>query len=251
MLSFHHRYGTWKKLVDRYIALSEFSRAKFVEAGLPAEKIIVKPNFIFPDPRASSESRAYAVFIGRLSEEKGLRTLLQAWGRVNPKYALRIIGDGPLFDDLQLEISRLGLSNVRLDGRSPREELLEVLQGAKFLILPSNCYENFPMTIAEAYACGTPVIASRLGAMQEIVHDGRTGLHFVPDDPDDLAKKVEWAWAHSDEMFELGRNARMEYEAKYTQERNYKILMEVYQQAMHEVRKPLRSYDRKVLRFAD
>ena len=251
MLSFHHRYGTWKKLVDRYIALSEFSRAKFVEAGLPAEKIIVKPNFIFPDPRASSESRAYAVFIGRLSEEKGLRTLLQAWGRVNPRYALRVIGDGPLFNDLQSEISRSGLSNVHVYGRLPREASLEVLQGAKVLLLPSNCYENFPMAIAEAYACGTPVIASRLGAMQEIVHDGRTGLHFIPGDAGDLAKKAEWAWAHSDEMLEMGRNARMKYEANYTPERNYKILMEVYQQAMQEARKPLKPYDRKVLRFAD
>jgi glycosyltransferase involved in cell wall biosynthesis len=251
MLSFHHRYGTWNKLVDRYIALSEFSRAKFVEAGLPAEKIVVKPNFIFPDPKAGAESRAYAVFIGRLSEEKGLRTLLQAWGRVNPRYALRVIGDGPLFNDLQSEISRSSLSNVHLYGRLPREVSLEVLQGAKVLILPSNCYENFPMAIAEAYACGTPVIASRLGAMQEIVHDGRTGLHFVPGDAGDLAKKAEWAWAHSDEMLEMGRNARMEYEANYTPERNYKILMEVYQQAMQEARKPLKPYDRKVLRFAD
>ena len=250
MLSFHHWYGTWKKLVDRYIALSEFSRAKFVEAGLPAEKIVVKPNFVFPVPEARAASRNFAVFVGRLSEEKGLRTLLQAWRCVNPKYALRVTGDGPLFNELQSEISRLGLSNVHLDGRLPREESLEVLQGAKVLILPSNCYENFPMTIAEAYACGTPVVASRLGAMQEIVHDGRTGFHFAPGDADDLAKKVEWAWAHPDEMLAMGRNARMEYEAKYTPERNYKILMEVYQQAMHEARKPLRSHDRKVLRFA-
>jgi glycosyltransferase involved in cell wall biosynthesis len=251
MLSFHHWYGTWKKLVDRYIALSEFSRAKFVEAGLPAEKIVVKPNFVLPVPEAKTASRDYAIFVGRLSEEKGLRTLLQAWRQVNHKYALRIIGDGPLFNDLQSEISRSGFSNVHLYGRLPREASLEVLQGAKVLILPSNCYENFPMTIAEAYACGTPVIASRLGAMQEIVHDGRTGLHFVPGDADDLAKKVERAWAHPDEMREMGRNARMEYEAKYTPERNYKILIEVYRQAMQEARKPLRSYDRKLLRFAD
>lgn len=236
MLSFHHWYGTWNKLVDRYIALSEFSRAKFVEAGLPEEKIVVKPNFVCAGPGASAELKDYAVFVGRLSEEKGLRTLLQAWSRVNPKCSLRIIGDGPLFSDLQSEIRRLGLWNVHLYGRLPREESLEVMRNAKVLILPSNCYENFPMTIAEAYACGTPVIASRLGAMAEIVDDGRTGLHFTASDADDLARKVEWAWANSDAMLDMGRNARTEYVAKYTAERNYKMLLEVYQQVMEQPR---------------
>jgi glycosyltransferase involved in cell wall biosynthesis len=251
MLSFHHWYGTWTKLVDCYITLSEFSHAKFIEAGLPAEKIVVKPNFVLPDPGVGTQSRDYAVFVGRLSEEKGLRTLVQAWGRVNPKYLLRVIGDGPLLNEIRSRISRSGCSNFRLDGRLPREESLKVLQGAKVLILPSNCYENFPMTIAEAYACGAPVIASRLGAMQEIVYDGRNGLHFTPGDADDLARKVEWAWAHPDEMREMGRNARAEYEAKYTAERNYKMLIDVYQQAIQEARRPLTSYDRKAFHVAD
>lgn len=232
MLSFHHWYGTWTKLVDCYIALSEFSRAKFIQAGLPTSKIVVKPNFVLPDPGVGSKSRDSAVFVGRLSEEKGLQTLLQAWSRVSPKYALRIIGDGPLLDDLKSEISRSGFSNVHFEGRLPREESLKVLQRASVLILPSNCYENFPMTLVEAYACGTPVIASRLGAMQEIVHDGRTGFHFTPGDADDLARKIEWVWAHPDGMREMGQNARAEYEAKYTAERNYKMLMGIYQQAL-------------------
>jgi glycosyltransferase involved in cell wall biosynthesis len=239
MLSFHHWYGTWNKLVDRYIALSEFSRAKFVEAGLPAEKIVVKPNFVCTGSGASAELKDYAVFVGRLSEEKGLRTLLQAWTRVDPKCVLRVIGDGPLFNDLQSEIRRLSLWNVHLDGRLPREESLEVMQKAKVLILPSSCYENFPMTIVEAYACGTPVIASRLGAMAEIVDDGRTGLHFTAGDADDLARKVEWAWTHPKEIRDMGRNARTEYEAKYTAERNYKMLLEVYQKVVQEARQPL------------
>jgi glycosyltransferase involved in cell wall biosynthesis len=236
MLTFHHWYGTWKNLVDRYIALSEFSLAKFVEAGLPAEKIAVKPNFVLPDPGVGAESRDYAVFVGRLSEEKGLGTLLQAWGQVNPRYPLRVIGDGPLLNNLQLEISRSGLSNVHLDGRLPHEESLKVVQGAKVLIASSNCYETFAMTIAEAYACGTPVVASRLGAMQEIVVHGRTGLHFTPGDAHDLARKVDWAWAHPDEMREMGVNTRAEYEAKYTAEHNYELLIEIYQEAIRAAR---------------
>jgi glycosyltransferase involved in cell wall biosynthesis len=251
MLSFHRWYGTWANLIDRYIALSEFSRAKFVEAGLPPEKIVVKPNFVLPDPGVGSGPREYAVFLGRLSEEKGLPTLAQAWTQVHPSHGLRIIGDGPLQNEIGSEISSASLSNVCLDGRLSRKESLIALQGAKILILPSTCYENFPMTIAEAYACGTPVIASRLGAMQEIVQDGRTGLHFTPGDAGDLAKKVEWAWAHPEEMREMGRNARAEYEAKYTAERNYKMLLDIYQQVIEGARKPLPRHDRKLLRVTD
>jgi glycosyltransferase involved in cell wall biosynthesis len=229
MLSLHHQYGTWTNFVDCYIALSEFSRAKFIHAGLPAAKVVVKPNFVFPDPGVGAQSRDYVVFVGRLAEEKGLRTLLQAWGRVNPQIVLRVIGDGPLRNDLQSEITRLGSSNVRLDGHLPREESLKVMQGARVLIMPSNCYENFPMTIAEACACGTPVIASRLGAMQEIVEDGRTGWHFTAGDENDLAQKIEWAWAHPDDARRMGLNARAKFEANYTAESNYEMLIAIYE----------------------
>ena len=251
MLSFHHWYGTWTNLVNCYIALSEFSRAKFIEAGLPSEKVRVKPNFVLRDSGVDGGPREGAVFLGRLSEEKGLRTLIQAWTRVNRNCSLRVIGDGPLLNEMRSEISRSGLSHVRLDGRLSREESLTVLRGAKVLIHPSNCYENFPMAIAEAYACGTPVIASRLGAMQEIVHDGYTGLHFTPGDADDLAKKVEWAWAHPDEMRTMGRNARAEYDAKYTAERNYNLLLAIYEQVIQEAREPLASDARRACHVAD
>lgn len=232
MLSFHHWYGTWKNLVDCYITLSGFSCAKFIAAGLPPEKIVVKPNFVLPDPGVGRGSREGAVFLGRLSEEKGLRTLLQAWAQVNPSRTLRVVGDGPLRNEIRSEVSRSGLSTIHLDECLPREESLRAVQSARFLIVPSQWYEGFPMVIVEAYACGTPVIASRLGAMQEIVLDGRTGLHFTSGDADDLARKVEWAWAHPDEMREMGQTARAEYEAKYTAERNYKLLVDIYQRAV-------------------
>jgi glycosyltransferase involved in cell wall biosynthesis len=112
------------------------------------------------------------------------------------------------------------------------KEIPGLLQGARFLVLPSVCYENFPMTIAEAFACGVPVIASRLGSMAEIVADGKTGLHFAAGDEADLAAKVEWAWAHSEEMEEMGRASRREFEEKYTSEANYKRMMEIYAMAM-------------------
>ena len=233
MLSFHHHYGTWTNLVDRYIALSEFSRAKFLSGGLPEEKIVVKPNFVVDDPGVGSHDQAYAVFIGRLSEEKGLRTLIRAWRRVGPRLHLRIIGDGPLHAELRSE--RYGLPTVHLAGHLSREESMKILQGARFLVLPSVCYENFPMTLAEAYACATPVIASRLGAMEELVKDGRTGLHFAPGDDNDLATKVQWACAHHDEMVQMGANARVEFEAKYTADRNYRMLIAIYESVTKSV----------------
>ncbi len=128
------------------------------------------------------------------------------------------------------------LPDVELLGRRNHEEVMSLLKGARFLLFPSEWYECFPVTLVEAFACGVPVIASRLGAMAEIVEDGRTGLHFAPKDSEDLAAKVEWAWNHPEHIREMGHEARAEHEAKYTAERNYQTLMEIYQKAMEAKR---------------
>jgi glycosyltransferase involved in cell wall biosynthesis len=127
------------------------------------------------------------------------------------------------------------MTNVDFRGRLPREETINLVKGARFLIQPSECYENFPMAVAEAFACGTPVLCSRIGALQEIDADGRTGLQFTPADPQDLAAKVQWAWDHREDMAIMGKEARAEFEAKYTAEKNYLMLMELYQRATHAV----------------
>jgi len=113
-----------------------------------------------------------------------------------------------------------------------REKTIEAIKRAKFLVFPSLCYEAFPVSIAEAYACGVPVIAPRLGAMGEIVQNGVTGLHFEAGDPEDLASKVEWAWTHPSDMEEMGCTARSEFEKKYQASKNYEMLMEIYHKAM-------------------
>jgi len=254
MLAVHRWLGTWSKMVDCYIALTEFARAKFIEGGLPAEKIVVKPNFVYPDPMARNQSSVisgqcsasgnpespipnpqpprYALFVGRLSPEKGVRTLVAAWGRLNNRVPLEIVGDGPLRPELEACASRHGLSNVLFHGQRTTDYVLAALRRSRFLVFPSECYEGMPRTILEAFACGVPVIASRLGAMQEIVADGRTGLHFTAGDADDLAAKVEWAWTHPEEMRAMGRAARAEYEAKYTAERNYQLLLTIYERVL-------------------
>ena len=232
MLALHQRRETWARGVDGFICLTEFARRKFMEGGLPAEKLFVKPNFVHPDPGARSGDGDYALFVGRLSPEKRVSTLLAAWSRLPKPIPLRVVGGGPEREELEAQTEQLKLRSVQFEGQLPRPQTLAALNGARFLVFSSEWYENFPVTIGEAYACGTAVICSRLGAMQEIVHDGRTGLHFNPGDPDDLARKVDWAWNHPDEMREMGRQARREYEMKYTAEKNYPMLMEIYQRAI-------------------
>jgi glycosyltransferase involved in cell wall biosynthesis len=232
MLTVHRCLGTWSEMVDCFIALSGFSRQKFIEGGIPAEKMAVKPNFVYADPGCRARSGEYALFIGRLSPKKRVVTLLAAWQLLQVRIPLRIVGGGPERDSLEAHATQMELSDVRFLGQLPRDQVIAALKGALFLLFTSEWYETFGMAIIEAFACGVPVICSRLGAMKEIVADGRTGLHFTPGNADDLAAKVEWAWAHPREMQEMGREARAEYEAKYTAERNYEMLMEIYTKAI-------------------
>jgi glycosyltransferase involved in cell wall biosynthesis len=232
MLAVHRMRNTWMRDVDCYVALTEFSRRKFVEGGLPPEKVCVKPNFIHPDPSEHVGDREYALFVGRLSPEKQLHTLFAAWERLHNRIPLFIIGSGPQRAEIEAQAARRNLSGVRFLGQVGRDQALAAIKRARFLIFPSGGYQNFPMTIVEAFACGTPVICSRLGAMEEIVADGYNGLHFAPLDSDDLATKVDWAWAHPEQMERMGKEARREYQTKYTAERNHALLMEIYARAI-------------------
>lgn len=233
MLTVHRQRQTWIHDVDYYIALTQFARGRFLKAGLPAEKVLVKPNFAYPDPGMREETVGeYALFVGRLSPEKRVNTLLDAWARLRQPIPLLIIGGGPEREHLEQERNRQALKEITFKGQKSRTDVLAAMRRARFLVFSSEWYENFPMTIAEAFACGVPVICSRLGAMQEIVEDGRTGLFFNPGDPQDLAAKVEAAWNDPRRTQELGKEARREYENKYTAESNYPLLMEIYQRVL-------------------
>jgi len=230
MLAIHWQLKTWERLVDCYIVFTEFYRRKFVEAGLPAEKIVVKPHFV-EDYGVRQTVGSYALFVGRLALEKGVDTLLEAWRELR-HIPLMIRGEGALSHEVQ-QLARESGGTVQLLPRLDRDELAGLMQGARFLVWPSQgYYETFGRVAAEAFSCGVPVLASRIGVTEEIVADGRTGLHFTPCDPEDLAAKVEWAWAHPEEMAAMGRAARREYEAKYTAERNYQTLIQIYERAI-------------------
>ena len=232
MLAAHRALGTWTRGVSCFIAVSEFARGKFVAAGLSPDRILVKPNFVDPDPGERNGLGSYAIFVGRLSAEKGLRTLITAWAQLEKRIPLVIVGDGPLRAELEIEAMRRGMTYVRFEGHLRPKKALAMMKGARLLVFPSEWYETFGMTIVEAFACGIPVICSRLGAMPELVADGRTGLHFSPSAPHDLAEKVRWAWAHLSRLAEMGRAARAEYETKYTAKRNYRHLMDIYERAI-------------------
>jgi len=233
MLSVHRAKKTWTEAVDRYIVLTAFARDRFVNAGLPAEKISIKANCVDPDPGARTREGSYALFVGRVSREKGTPTLLKAWQQMPVDVPLRIVGDGPARAQLESEAAASGLRNVTFLGRLPREAVLEQIKGSRFVIFPSQLYENLPLTIIEAFACGVPVLASKLGAMSELVEEGRTGWFFQPGDADDIARTAQRAWQQPEYSRYLGEQARKEYESKYTASANCRRLMEIYHQVIH------------------
>jgi len=228
--SIHRLARTWTRAVDVYVALSEFSRRKFVAGGLPEKKIIVKPNFVHPDPGPGNGSGGYAVFVGRLSPEKGIDTLIEAWDRLKDPVPLRIVGAGPL--DGRVKAAARRNPNIRWLGRRPIDEVLSIVGDAACLLMPSICYEHFPRTIVEAFAKGTPAIASRMGAMAELLKDGHTGLLFAPADCGDLASKVRRLFANPPALATMRANARREYERKYTAEINHRVLTAIYARAL-------------------
>ncbi len=232
MIATHRRRRTWQTKVDRFIVLTEFAKRRFVNAGFPDDRITVKPNFVEDrNTGTGKEPRGGALFVGRLSAEKGVHVLLRAWKGIEA--SLRIAGDGPLL----ASVRDTAMANVEILGRAGPDAVAAEMARAAFLVFPSEWYEGFPMTIAEAFCQGLPVIASRLGAMVEIVEDGHTGLHFTPGDAADLAAKVRWAESHPEEMRRMGANARRIYEEKFTPEANYPQLTTIYEQAIENNRR--------------
>ncbi len=226
MLATHNHKQTWSKSVSVYIALTDFARDKFIEGGFPAGKIVVKPNYLQTDPGPGVGRGNYAFFVGRLTAEKGIGTLLEAWRQIGNELPLQIAGDGPLAPEVE-KASR-EMESVTWLKWLPREEILQRMKDASALILPSTWYEGFPMILAEAFAVGLPVIASNLGGMSSIVDHHRTGLHFEAGSASGLVEAVRWWGAHPAEAALMRAQARLEYETKYTAEGNYVQIMNIY-----------------------
>jgi glycosyltransferase involved in cell wall biosynthesis len=241
-VALHRFLGTWTKRVDAFIALTEFQRERMIEAGLPADLVHVKPNFYPGNPAIVpwADRRPSVVFAGRLSAEKGVLALVRAWmmwGASAPE--LRIVGDG----DLRGELVRLAATTpevpIRFLGQFGGAAAQEEIARARLLVLPSECFEGFPMVVREAFAFGTPAAVSNIGPLPSIVRQGENGVVYAPGDPQSLLGVVRTAWETAGELERLAAGARRSFEALYTEEENYRMLMTIYAQAMevHSSRK--------------
>ncbi len=229
MQTLHRTLGSWRQ-VDRLIALNDFAREKFIEAGLPAARVVVKPNFLLMDPGAGAHDERFTLFVGRLSAEKGIETLLAAWRRLDDPPPLHMVGDGPLAGAVRAAAE--SQPSVTWRGQLPAERVMTLMRSAFMTVLPSACYESFPMVLVEAFATGLPVVASDLGAMSALIENGVTGLLFPAGEAAQLAERISWAYAHPGEVREMGKNCRRSYLQSYTGDRNYRQLLEIYERAL-------------------
>ena len=234
MLGMHRVLGTWNNQVDLYIALSEFARSKFIEGGLPAAKVMVKPNGLAEDPGQGSGDSNFALYAGRLSPEKGVGVLLSAWNKIGRELPLKIAGDGPQSE----EVRRACQPTTGLEwlGALERPGLLSLMKRARFIVIPSICYENLPAVAVEAFATGTPVVASNIGALPSIVDDGRTGVLFAPGDAPDLRAKALALASDPDRLATMRRQCRIEFEKRYSPSVSYPLLVEAYRRAIRAAR---------------
>jgi glycosyltransferase involved in cell wall biosynthesis len=226
----HNLIGTWRRKVDFYIALTQFSKKKFVDSCLSdvADKIMVKPNFVVDEGENNIERKPFFLFLGRLTEEKGINILVKAAKLYS--FPLVIAGDGPLRGVIEEEAARN--KNISFLGQQGKDRVEELLKTCTALIFPSIWYEGFPIAILEAFAASTPVIASRMGSMAEIIQDGANGLHFDPGDEKDLVARIVEIHSFPEIGRWLGRRGRETYLRNYTPEKNYSQLMKIYRSAI-------------------
>ena len=235
-VALHRAAGTWAHQVEAFIALTEFQRQRVVDAGLPASRVFVKPNFYPGNPAVVpwAQRQPCVVFAGRLTAEKGVATLIRAWQLWGPGAPeLRVLGDGPLRADL--EAMAAGLP-VRFLGQVSTTEAQRQIAQASLLVLPSECFEGFPMVVREAFAFGTPAAVSNLGPLPSIVTHGVSGVVFEAGNAASLLQIIGSTWHAPDMLQNLGQGARRAFEALYHEEVNHQALMRVYGQAKAHIR---------------
>jgi glycosyltransferase involved in cell wall biosynthesis len=229
MLAAHTLAGTYRQNVHTYVALTEFARKKFCEGGLPAEKIVVKPNFLAQDPGPGGGQGGYALFAGRLTAEKGVKALLDAWAACPGAIPLKIAGDGPM--RLVVEKRTAVLTNVEYLGACEHERVLTLLKDAAFLAFPSRWYEGMPMVILEAMACGTPVVGFAVGSVNDLIVDGENGIKLPLEGNEHLIDFLEDR-ERVEAVGRLRNGARAHFERHFSAEANYRLLSDIYRRAL-------------------
>ncbi|MEM8557325.1 MAG: glycosyltransferase family 4 protein [Bacteroidota bacterium] len=234
MTAAHRQLGTWDRAVDRYIAMTDFAHAKFIEGGLPADKLAVKPNFLDPDPGAGTGQGGYALFVGRLSHEKGISLILDAWTRHAPDLRLVIAGDGPEAAAVEAAVAAHP-DRIEWVGHQTRDGVMRLMADAAVFVFSSECYEGgTPMALIEAMANGTPVVASDLGGPKSMVKQDVAGTRFAPGDPAALAAAVNRLAADPARLQALRASTRALFEHRYTAAANYALLVDIYDAALRQ-----------------
>ncbi|MDA0194650.1 MAG: glycosyltransferase family 4 protein [Bacteroidetes bacterium] len=227
MIEYHKKQDTWNQLVNGFICLTKFSRDIYKEWGIDERKLHVKPNFIVKQQQEPPNTILdQFVCIGRLSEEKGVDFLVRAWMNANIKSKLVIIGDGELMKNLKEECNNH--DQICFTGKLDNKTALNTLACSKALIFPSICYEGFPLVIVEAFALGIPVISSNFGNQGVIVEHEKNGLLFEKGVESDLICQVDRITQNPDFRQMLSENCTKDFETKYSEEKNYEMLMEIY-----------------------
>lgn len=225
----HWSLGTWNRSIDCFIALTEFARLKMIEGGLSSEKVVVKPNFIDPDPGAGQGRGGYFLFVGRLTEEKGFRVLLECWKNGQDLPKLKIAGSGPLENEVRDAVATM--PNVEWLGARSSEEVLELMADASALLCPSQWYEGMPRVVIESLAVGTPVIASSIGCYPEMIVDGENGSLFPTGDAVALRDRLRHL-LQGNSLSTMRANARRSYQSNYTGDKNFSLLLNLYRSVL-------------------
>ncbi len=228
MIMLHRLLRTWHTKITRYIVLNQLCRDKFIAGGFPFDLLRIKPNFVDSANEPEWVFRSGGIFIGRLSEEKGLKVLAEALSQL-PDSQIDVYGKG----DLQSYVEATSSFNYK--GFHAADELQACLRQAAYLVVPSTGVESFGLVAIEAFAAGTPVIASANGGLQEIVVHGKTGFLVESGNTDALARAIAFAEDHPDEMKVMGRAARQAYLSRYTPNINYQLLMSIYCEAVESM----------------
>ena len=237
MLATHRALGTWHDEVDLYLAVSAFLRDRIVAGGYPADRIVVKGNFVADprlrqpsDPSGEAVGRSGMLFVGRLSPEKGIDRVVDQWSAIRDAPELRVAGAGPLEPVVRDAAARS--DRISYVGRLQAEAVRHAMATSEALIFASRWYEGQPLTILEAFAAGLPVIAPRIGSIPELVEDGRTGILFDPEEPGALAATVSKAMTDLSGLRAMGSEARARYERFHTPAANYRQLLDAYERAL-------------------
>lgn len=230
----HRAMGIYRKKIDAFISPSEFYERKLMEYGYPGERIHKIANFIDVGEYVPSyEHKGYAIYFGWLDETKGLHIILNAAAELKGVIDFVLVGDGPMRRDIQDAVAKFDLANIRLVGRASQRELIELVRGAMFSVVPSRWYENCPYAILESYALGKAVVGSDIGGIPEMIDDGTTGLLFDVSDARDFIAKVASLAQNPDRAMEMGRAARDKAEREYGPEIYYDELSSVYEGLTH------------------